>query len=102
MQAIISVKRNGEWFVATDLITHITDQGRTKKEALRSLGAALRGYYETLSKLIQKKDFEKMNEIEAAWKDIEEGRYKRARVGEFLKHLKNWKHAHKRSNKNCY
>jgi AbrB family looped-hinge helix DNA binding protein len=36
-------------------------------------------------------DFDMLHKVEATWKDIEEGRYKRASVGGFFKELAKWK-----------
>ncbi len=48
MEAIIQVKRGEKFFVATDLITYVVDQGKTKEEAVKNLKVALREHYKTL------------------------------------------------------
>ena len=48
MKAIVDVKKEGKWYVATDLITHVADQGRTRDAAIRNLTKGLREHYELL------------------------------------------------------
>lgn len=48
MKAIVDVKKEGKWYVATDLITHVADQGKTREKALDNLMKGLRGHYELL------------------------------------------------------
>ena len=51
MKVIVEVKREGKWYVATDLVTQITDQGRTRQEALDNLIEGLRERHELLPEL---------------------------------------------------
>ena len=42
------MKKEGKWYVATDLITHVVDQGTTREEALANLMKGLKEHYELL------------------------------------------------------
>ena len=48
MNAVIQVRKEGKWYVATDLITQVADQGRTREEAVRGLVKGLRERQEAL------------------------------------------------------
>ena len=48
MKAVVQVKKEGKWYVATDLVTHVADQGKTRREALANLSKGLREHYELL------------------------------------------------------
>jgi len=48
MKAIIDVRREGKWYVATDLVTNVADQGRTREEAVRDLTKGLQEHYQVL------------------------------------------------------
>lgn len=48
MKAIIDVRKEGKWYVATDLITHVADQGHTREEAVENLTKGLREHYSLL------------------------------------------------------
>ncbi|MBI4015113.1 MAG: hypothetical protein HY362_00110 [Candidatus Aenigmarchaeota archaeon] len=55
MEAIVQIKRDGKWFVATDLVTYVADQGLTREEAIQNLQTGLREHYKTLFHIAQKK-----------------------------------------------
>lgn len=48
MKAIIDVRKEGRFYVATDLVTNVADQGRTRPEAIRNLTKGLREHYQLL------------------------------------------------------
>lgn len=54
MKTVIEVKREGRWFVATDLLTQVADQGATKAAAIASLKKALEERHELLLLLAPK------------------------------------------------
>ncbi len=64
MKAVVQVKKEGRWYVATDLVTHIADQGRTREEALRNLTKGLHEHYEILLELAPRKRGTTVLEIE--------------------------------------
>ena len=64
MKAVIDVKKEGKWYVVTDLVTHVADQGRTREEALNNLMKGLREHYELLLELAPRKRGTKVIEIE--------------------------------------
>jgi len=51
MKAIIDVRKEGNWYVATDLVTNVADQGKTRPEAIRNLTKGLREHYQLLLEL---------------------------------------------------
>ncbi|HEY7588811.1 MAG TPA: hypothetical protein VIB49_08745 [Thermoplasmata archaeon] len=55
MKAVVQVKKEGKWYIATDCATHVVDQGRTREEALRRLTQGLREHYESLLVLATRK-----------------------------------------------
>ena len=55
MKAIIQVKKEGKWYVATDLVTQVADQGRTADEASANLVKGLKERYEVLLELAPRK-----------------------------------------------
>ena len=54
MKIIIQVHKEGKFYVATDLITNVADQGITEKEALRNLKKGLEEHYQILMELSPK------------------------------------------------
>lgn len=64
MNAIVEVRREGEWFVATDLVTQVVDQGKSRTEAVRRLQKGLRERYEALRALARKRANARIVEIE--------------------------------------
>ena len=55
MKAVVHVKKDGKWYVATDLVTHIADQGRTRDTAIRNLTKGLREHDEVMIDLALRK-----------------------------------------------
>ena len=51
MKTIIQVHKEGRWYVATDLITNVADQGLTEEEAIRNLKTGLGEHYKLLMRL---------------------------------------------------
>ena len=64
MKALLQVKKEGKWYVATDLVTHVADQGKTRDEALRNLTKGLQEHYELLLELAPRKRGTTVLEIE--------------------------------------
>ena len=64
MKAVVQVKKEGKWYVATDLVTHVADQGKTRDEALRNLTKGLQEHYELLLELAPRKRGTTVLEIE--------------------------------------
>ena len=54
MKTLIQVHRDGKFYVAEDLITSVTDQGATEKEAVRNLKKGLEEHYGILIELTPK------------------------------------------------
>ena len=51
MEAVVRVKKEGEWYIATDSVTHTADQGKTREEAVRNLTKGLREHNKVLLEL---------------------------------------------------
>ena len=64
MKAIVDVKKEGKWYVATDLVTNVADQGRTRAEAVDNLLKGLREHYELLLELAQRRTGTRVVEVE--------------------------------------
>ena len=64
MKAVVDVKKEGKWYVATDLITHVTDQGATREEALANLMKGLKEHYELLLEVAPKRRGTRIVEVE--------------------------------------
>jgi len=64
MKAIIDVRTEGKWYVATDLVTHAADQGRTREEAVGNLTKGLREHYSLLLELGPKRKGTRVVEVE--------------------------------------
>ncbi|TLZ69326.1 MAG: hypothetical protein E6K10_10870 [Methanobacteriota archaeon] len=64
MKAVVQVEKEGKWYVATDLVTHVADQGRTREEAVRNLRKGLRQHYEVLLELAPKRRGTKVLQFE--------------------------------------
>ncbi len=64
VKAVVQVKKDGKWYVATDLVTHVADQGRTREEAIRNLTKGLQEHYEVLLELAPRKRGTRVVEIE--------------------------------------
>lgn len=54
MKTIIQVHREGKFFVATNLVTDVADQGATEEEAVRNLKKGLEEHYRILMELAPK------------------------------------------------
>lgn len=54
MKTVIDVKKDGRWFVATDLLTQVADQGPTRAAAIAGVKKALRERHEVLLRLVSK------------------------------------------------
>ena len=54
MKAIVHVRKEGPWFVAMDLVTTVSGQGATEKEAIAVLLEGLRERYGGLKILMKK------------------------------------------------
>ena len=68
MKTIIQVHREGDWFVAVDLITNVADQGRTEEESIANLKKGLEDHYRILVELSPK-------EYKTSFLDIEVEKY---------------------------
>lgn len=64
MRAVVQVKKEGRWYVATDLVTRVADQGKTREEALRNQTKGLQEHYEVLLALAPRKKGTTVVEIE--------------------------------------
>jgi len=64
MKAVVQVKKDGKWYVATDLVRHVADQGRTREEAIRNLTKGLREHYEILLEMAPRKRDTRVVDIE--------------------------------------
>jgi len=64
MKAVVDVKKEGKWYVATDLITHVTDQGATREEALANLMKGLKEHYELLLELAPRRRGTRIVDVE--------------------------------------
>ena len=51
MKTLIEVHREGNYFVAIDLLTNVADQGDTEHEALQNLKKGLEEHYQLLIEL---------------------------------------------------
>ncbi|HIH98532.1 MAG TPA: hypothetical protein HA346_05975 [Thermoplasmata archaeon] len=54
MKTIIQVHKEGKYFVATDIITSVADQGLTEEEAIANLKKGLEEHYKILMELSPK------------------------------------------------
>jgi len=64
MKAVVQVKKEGKWYVATDLVTHVAVQGKSRDEAVRNLTKGLREHYEVLLELAPRRKGTTILEIE--------------------------------------
>jgi predicted RNase H-like HicB family nuclease len=64
VKAVIDMKKEGKWYVATDLATHVADQGRTPEEAMKNLLKGLREHYELLLELGPRRRGTRIVEVE--------------------------------------
>jgi hypothetical protein len=56
MKAIIQIQKEGKYYIATDIITNVADQGLTRDEAISNLKEGLELYYEGIIEHIPKKN----------------------------------------------
>ena len=54
LKTIISVQKEGKFYVATDLVTSVADQGSTEDEAIARLKQGLEEHYKLLMELAPK------------------------------------------------
>lgn len=54
LKAVISVQKEGKYFVATDLVTNVADQGTTEEEAINRLKKGLEEHYQILMEMAPK------------------------------------------------
>ncbi|MEA1907908.1 MAG: hypothetical protein U9N43_02610 [Euryarchaeota archaeon] len=54
MKTVIQTHKEGKYFVATDIVTNVADQGFTEVEAIRNLKKGLEEHYQILMELSQK------------------------------------------------
>jgi len=54
LKAVISVQKEGKFYVATDLVTNVADQGKTEDEAITRLKQGLEEHYQILMELAPK------------------------------------------------
>ncbi len=54
MKTIIQIHKEGKYFVASDFITNVADQGLTEEEALANLKKGLEEHYQILMELAPK------------------------------------------------
>jgi predicted RNase H-like HicB family nuclease len=64
LKTIISVKKEGKFYVATDLVTNVADQGPTEEEAISRLKQGLLEHYQLLMELAPKGSKTSFIEIE--------------------------------------
>ena len=64
LKAVISVQKEGKFYVATDLVTNVADQGSTEKEAITRLKQGLLEHYQLLMELAPKGSKTSFIEIE--------------------------------------
>lgn len=65
MKAVVDVTKEGRWYLATDLVTHVADQGRTREEAVDRLLKGLREHYGFLLEVAPRKPGISVLEFEA-------------------------------------
>lgn len=54
MKTIIQIHKEGKYYVATDLITNVADQGKTKAEAVANLKKGVEEHYKILMEIAKK------------------------------------------------
>jgi len=64
LKAVISVTKEGKFYVASDLVTHVADQGLTEKIALANLKKGLEEHYQILMEMAPKGSKMSLIEIE--------------------------------------
>ncbi len=61
---IISVQKEGKYYIATDLVTNVADQGLIEEEAISRLKKGLEEYYQILIEMAPKGSKTSIIEIE--------------------------------------
>jgi len=56
MKTLIEVHREGKYYVAIDLLTHVADQGLTGEEAVRNLKKGLNEHHQLKRALLSRKE----------------------------------------------
>jgi predicted RNase H-like HicB family nuclease len=64
LKAVISVKKEGKFYVAIDLVTNVADQGSTEEEAIARLKQGLEEHYQLIMELAPKGSKTSFIEIE--------------------------------------
>ena len=64
LKALISVEKEGKYYVATDLVTNVADQGLTEDESIARLKKGLEEHYQILMGLAPKTSKKSFIEIE--------------------------------------
>lgn len=64
MKAVIAVKKEGKFYVATDLVTNVADQGSTEEEAIANLKKGLEEHYQILMEMAPRGSKTSLIEIE--------------------------------------
>ncbi len=64
LKAIISVRKEGKYYVATDVVTNVADQGATEEEAVERLKKGLEEHYQILTQMAPKASKTSFVEIE--------------------------------------
>ncbi len=64
LKAVITVQKEGKFYVATDLVTNVADQGPTEDEAITRLKQGLEEHYQLLMELAPKGSKTSLIEIE--------------------------------------
>lgn len=54
MKTVIRVSKEGKFYVAVDLLTHVADQGKTRQEAVARLKRGLEEHYQILTEMARK------------------------------------------------
>ena len=64
MKAVIAVRKEGKFYVATDLVTNVADQGSTEDEAIANLKKGLEEHYQILMEMAPRGSKTSVIEIE--------------------------------------
>jgi predicted RNase H-like HicB family nuclease len=64
MKTLIQVRKEGKFYVAVDIISHVADQGKTREEAISNLKKGLEEHYQILLELASKEGKISFLEIE--------------------------------------
>jgi predicted RNase H-like HicB family nuclease len=64
LKAVISVQKEGKYYIATDLVTNVADQGLSEEEAINNLKKGLEEHYQILMEMAPKGSKTSFIEIE--------------------------------------